>query len=203
MKVAKTGYTMSVGGTTTDSHMQTANYISDGLTEDLHMRFMSNQFRLDRQTSLSNSFSVGNVWANGGTVAGGASLLATLSANRQLFKSSSIQLTYDYSRLPSEYTGGSHRLSANLTASAGTKWSLYLYNTMMLDAQSSSTTADFNYTFASRWRVTMSGTMQSFSGSQYRDYDIGIARTLLGKDLLISYSTYNHRVFFDLEASRF
>jgi hypothetical protein len=203
IKVGHTGYSMALGTTTTNTHSNSFGFVSNGTSEDFHLQFNSSQFRLGKSTSLNNSVSVGNSWVQGNYGTGGLSILGTVGINQQLTQFANMQLTYDYSRQSYQLGGGSHRLSLNLMASMGSKWNFYLYNTLLLDATSSSTTADFNYVMAPRWTLMLTSTLETFSGSQYRDYDIGLARTILGRDLLVTYSTFNHRMFFSLQAARF
>jgi hypothetical protein len=73
----------------------------------------------------------------------------------------------------------------------------------MLDSGVTSLLADLSYNFARRWHLSALATIQSFTTGSYRDFQFGIARSIGGRDLLFSYSTYSHRVFFDLQASRF
>ncbi len=203
IKVGSSGYSMSLGTTTTNTHSNSFGFVSNGTSEDVHLQFNSSQFHLGKSTTLNNSISVGNSWVQGSYGTGGLSILGTVGLNQQITQFANMQLTYDYSRQTYQLGGGSHRLSLNLMASMGSKWNFYLYNTLLLDATSSSTTADFNYQLAPRWSLMLTSTLETFSGSQYRDYDIGVARTILGRDLLVTYSTFNHRMFFSLQAARF
>jgi hypothetical protein len=115
-----------------------------------------------------------------------------------------LQATYDFAKSPYALGFmGSHRLSSSLSMSAGNKWSLYAFGSMMLDAQNSSFVSDLNYQIAPRWRLSLASTLQTFNTAKFKDYTIGIGRSIGGRDFVFSYSTYTHRFFFDLQASRF
>src|SRR5207247_7131510 len=79
-KLAKTGYTYAVGGSAGITHVQTGTVRSDVATQAVQARFNSASFRLDKETTLTNYISVGNIWLSQGT--GGPSYLASVAANR-------------------------------------------------------------------------------------------------------------------------
>jgi hypothetical protein len=145
---------------------------------------------------------VGNIWADQGR--GGSSVVSSLTATRTLGAGASLQMTYDYAHQPDFITGGgNHRLSTSLLMNGGSKWNLYLFSTMALDAKNTSIISDLNYAIAPRWRFNLSTTIQEFATAHYKDFSFGIARTISGRDFLLSYSTLNRRLFFDFQASRF
>ena len=85
----------------------------------------------------------------------------------------------------------------------GSHWNFYMLSSMVLDARNSSVIGDLSYSIAPRWRLTFNSTMQQLATASYRDFAMGIARSVFGRDIVFSYSTFNHRFFFDLEAGRF
>lgn len=201
-KMGKSGYMMAIGATSSTMSQRTGDYQIRSLSQDLHTRFYSNPFKIDKKTTVSNYMTVGQAWNNTGS--SGLTMLTSITANHSIRPGANLNVTYDYSRESTTLGGmGNHRLSANFLASAGNKWSMYLYHSRLLDGPSSSTTGDFNFTFAPRWRMALTATMQQYSFSKYQDIEMGIARSIGGRDLVISYSTYNHRIFFNIEASRF
>lgn len=201
-KVGQTGFQYAIGGTASVSRTRALQYRNSTVSQGIHARFFSSPFRLDRNTTLTSYMTVGNLWTNQSN--SGQTVMASLSASRSFGGGASMQWTYDYTRQPTFLTaGGSHRLSANLFAGGGSKWSFYLFSSMMLDAPSTSLFSDLRYEFAPRWRFSLSATLQRFASSMYRDYEIGIARSIGGRDLILSYSTFTHRLFFDIQASRF
>jgi hypothetical protein len=201
-KVGKTGYMMAFGGTASTARTKTEGFASSVASEGIQTRFFSKPFSLGNGTTLTNYVTVGNAWTNQGR--SGPTLLTSLTANHTFRGGAALQVTYDYSHTPASLVNvGSHRLSTNFVMNGGSRWNLYFYNSTILDAGVSTTISDFNYAIAPRWRMTLSASVQRFSGSQFRDYQFGFARSISGRDFVLSYSTFSHRIFFDLEASRF
>src|SRR5207247_1886039 len=119
------------------THQRTGDLTTNVLTQGVQTRIFSKPFKLDRDTTLTNYVTLGNIWTNSGN--GGVSALASLTADRRLFKSANLQLTYDFTRQPTFITGGgNHRVSASFIANPGNKWSLSVFGSTMLDAPSSS-----------------------------------------------------------------
>ena len=199
-RLGATGYYYALGTTTAMQQVASGPYRTWVQSQDVHARIYSNPVRLDRDTVVTNNFTVGNVWANQG---GGASVIASLAASRRL-RGASLQLAYDYTQGPTLLaTEGHHRLSLSLITTASGRWSTAVAGSMMLDAASSSLMANVSYAVAPRWHLSLASSLQRFVGGQYRDYELGIGRTLGARELVFSYSTFSHRIFFDLEAGRF
>ena len=201
-KVANTGYTLALGATSSNARYSTLGLATNTITQGVQARFTSKQVKLDKFTSLSNYFTIGNTWANQGR--GGANVISSVTATRTLGRSASFQMTYDYAKQPYYLVGsGSHRVSTNLLLNGGSRWNFYMLSSTVLDAKNTSLIGDLTYQVLPRWKFSFNSTMQQFASSSYRDYSIGIARTVLGRDVVLAYSTFNHRFFFDLEAGRF
>ncbi|MGC8666789.1 MAG: Ig-like domain-containing protein [Chthonomonadales bacterium] len=199
-RLGSTGYFYAVGTTTALQQVNSGPYRTRMQSQDVHARIYSNPFRLDRNTVLTSNFTVGNVWANHG---GGASVVASMAASRRL-PGASLQLAYDYTQGPVLLaTDGHHRLSLSLITTGSGRWSTAVSGSMMLDTTSSSLMANVSYTLAPRWHLSLASSLQRFMAGQYRDYELSIGRTLGARELVFSYSTFSHRIFFDLEAGRF
>jgi hypothetical protein len=201
-KVGNTGYRMALGATASMLNSQSLGYKSNLNTQGVQARFYSNPFRFDRATTLTNYMTVGNVWSNQGR--SGGSFTSSLTANRILGPGANLQATYDFIQTPVFLAeGGKHRLSANLLMSGGTKWNLMAFGSTILDGKNMSMVGDFNYAIAPRWRLSVAATLQQVSTASYRDFAFSLARSIGGRDIGITYSTFTHRVYFDLQASRF
>jgi hypothetical protein len=201
-KVGKTGYMMAYGATASTIHNKNEGFSNSVASEGLQTRFFSKPFSLGGGTTLTNYITVGHTWTSQGR--SGPSLLSTLTANHTFRGGASLQMTYDFTETPAALIdSGKHRLSTTFAMNGGDKWNLFFYNSMLLDARVNTTITDFNFALAPRWRLTLSATLQQFAGSQFRDYQLGFARSIGGRDFVLSSSTYSHRFFFDLEASRF
>jgi hypothetical protein len=201
-KLGKSGYMMAYGATASAAHYKNEGFANNVASEGIQTRFFSKPVTLGRGTTVTNYITVGHAWTNQGR--SGPSLLSTITANHTFSGGASLQMTYDYNETPAALIDtGKHRLSTTFAMNGGGKWNLFVYNSMLLDARVATTITDFNFAIAPRWRITLAATLQQFAGSQFRDYQFGFARSLGGRDFVLSYSTYSHRIFFDLEASRF
>lgn len=200
-QLGKTGYTYAVGGTTGYSLSQTGDLHNRAMTEGIQTRFFSKPLSLDKSTTITNYLTVGHLWSNQGN--SGNTMIASLAANKT-FKGANLQLTYDYTKQPLFVAeGGNHRVTANFLASAGTKWNVYLLGSTLLDGPNSSMLGELNYMFAPRWRMLFSATAQKFSTGNYQDFELGLGRNIGGREVVLSYGTFTHRWYFDLQASRF
>ncbi len=200
--VGKTGYLFAWGGTASAGRTEAEGFRSSTLSQGIQARFFSTAFRVDKNTTLTNYITVGQLWTNRGH--SGTSALASVTAIHSLRGGGNLQLTYDFTRQPTVFTaGGSHRLTMSFYASRGSKWYLSLYGNTFLDAPNSSLIADFRYSVVPRWYLSFGATVQRFSSADYRDFTFGITRSIGGRDVTLSYSTLSHRIFFDIDASRF
>ena len=199
-KLGKSGYMMAVGGNTGAMRFQSGDFKTSTFHRGVQTRLFSKPFNLDGKTTLTHNVSVGQIWANQGM--SGESVMTSLSATRQI-GGANLQLGYDYTKQPTFVTEGRHRVSGNLLASGGSKWNFFFYGSTMLDAPSSSLIGDFSYAFLPRYRLTLSTTVQRFAVGTFTDHEIGIGRVIGGREFILSYSTYNHRFYFNLEAGRF
>jgi hypothetical protein len=190
----------SLGANVSTTRTRSAGFSSYNLTEGVQARVFTPGIRLDSRTSVSNALSVGHTWSARGPA--GSSLYATVNAMRSLGRNSSLQMGYDFVRRPVSYSEGDHRVSLSLSSS-DMRWGLYVYNTLVLDTGSMSLFGDVYYGIAPRWRLALSATAQRFDSGSYSDVIVGLARSIGGRDVVLSYSTLNHRFTLDLEATRF
>jgi hypothetical protein len=200
--VGRTGYMMALGATTAIGETHAGDVKFRNFTRGIQSRFFSRPVNLDRQTQVTNYFTIGQMWASNGQ--SGQAVTASLTATRALRQNANLTLTYDYTKTPGfAQFGGNHRLSLSMSAMAGQKWSLFLYNTLMLDASNASFTGDLSYFLSNRWRLSFVANIQRFSTVNYRDFEMGVAHNIGGREVVVSWSTFNRRLFFDIEASRF
>ncbi len=199
-RVGATRAYYSMGANVSTSRTRSGDYSSYGLTRGVQARVFTPSVRLDRATSLSNALTVGHTWSE--RSASGTSIMASLTAMRSLGGNSSLQLGYDYVHQPVSYSEGDHRVSMSLSANEQ-RWGLYLYNTAVLDAGVLSIVGDVHYTLAPRWRIAVSASSHRHSVGSYTDIIMSLARNVGGRDVVLSYSTLNHRFMLDLEATRF
>ena len=74
---------------------------------------------------------------------------------------------------------------------------------MGIDSLSQSLTGQVSYNLTKAWRVELLQSFYRFNGFGALDSEIGIARKLGQRELLLYYSTQYHRVLFELAASQF
>jgi len=199
-KLRKTAALYALGANASTTRLASGDIKSYSLSEGIHARLFTPSVRLDRSTTLSNAVSVGHQWNNHGT--GGAVVYATVSAMRSLGGNRTLQVGYDFVHQPVSVTEGDHRLSLSLGASDA-RLGVYLYNTLMLDTGAMSLIGDVQLSLAPRWRLGVSASAQRYLSGSYTDVIVGLARNIGGRDVVLSYSTFNHRIMLDLEATRF
>lgn len=201
VKVSRTGYLMALGANLSTTTTASDVSRSSTTTRGLQARFMGRPWQVDRVTSVTNSMTLGHQWSSEGR--SGASTVGSLIGTRALGGGASLQLTYDYSKqgAVSSY-GGSHRTSASLS-SYTPRSSLTLLGTYTLDAAESGLVVSADYQLVRRWRLYTNATVQRFAAANYSDVEIGISRSLGGRDVMLSYSTFEHRVLLDLVTTRY
>ncbi len=200
--MGKTGYFYTIGTSSNISRTAEAGIRQDIFTQSISMRANSSPFKLDHDTTLTHSFSIGEVMASGAS--GGTSLLSSLSLTHTFGATANLQLSYDFTHQPyTIYGEGQHRISASFFASGRNKWYLTLYASDMLDAPNSSLLSDFSYSIAPKWRVALMTTMQQYGAATYKDFDLGLAYDIGGRDVILSWSSLEHRISLRLGAAQF
>lgn len=200
--LGRTGYSLAFGATAGMSRSKIGDYAFNGSSQGVHARMFSQPFRMDRDTTLSNNISFGHTWTTQGR--SGVFLDTSLMASRSLGPGSSLQAIYSFTQRPTFLAfGGRHRLSVGLTAGAPNKWTLFLNGNAMLDTNNLGLFGEFSYTFLPRWRFSLGANLQQFGTATYRDFEFTLGRTVGGRDLSLYYSTFSHRFYFDIQASRF
>ncbi|MCX6358210.1 MAG: hypothetical protein NT029_00230 [Armatimonadetes bacterium] len=201
VKVKRTGYMVAVGANVSNTTTASGSHRSSSTSRGLQARFYSRPWQLDRLTSVTNSVALGHQWTSAGR--SGASTVGSLIGTRALGGGASLQMTYDYSQQGvGTSSGGSHRTSASLNAYTP-RSSLSLLGTYTLDAAESGLVASADYQFVRRWRLYTNATVQRFAAANYSDVEFGISRSLGGRDVMLSFSTFEHRVMLDLVTSRY
>ena len=78
-----------------------------------------------------------------------------------------------------------------------------LFGTTYLDSQNASFLADAAYRLNKDWRVLTSATLQTMPGQNFSDLEFTLGRRIGAREVQLTYSTFNHRLSFDLTATRF
>ncbi len=197
------GLFYTLGSTVTSSQASGSNLAVNETTEALTMRAYTRPRALDRRTSLTTSFTVGQLWTsdNGSGPLG----LATLSLDHTIPHGGAMNLTYDLISQPRTIdTGdGHHRISLTYTLAGNKHLQMSLLGITYLDANDTTFLVDAAYRIDSRWRLITSITLQSFEGASYRDLEFTLGRRIGARELQLTYSTFFHRFSMDFTATRF
>jgi hypothetical protein len=197
-----TGYRYALGATASSTHIGAQSYSNTTASQGVHVRMFNRPVHLDSVTTLSHTWSIGQAWADGGR--GGVTMLSSLTASRMIGAAGNVQLSYDFMRLPGSYVdSGQHRLSSTLYLGAGTKASMFIYGSTLLDAPYRSLSGEARYNFARRWHLGVSANVQEMSSVDYQDYEFSVTRSIGLRELSITFSTLSHRFYFDMQAARF
>jgi len=174
-----------------------------GFQQVLHVRMIGNPVHLDRSTTLTHTWSIGQAWATGGR--GGTTLLSTLSASRTVGSAGTVQLSYDLMKQPVNYVryGPAPRQLHDLPRRRH-EGDLLPVRSTLLDAPYRSLTGDARYNFARRWQrrhvrersADVVGKLPGLRGKS-------VAQHRPCANISITFSTLSHRFYFDMEASRF
>ncbi len=172
-------------------------------TEGVNMRAFSRPITLDRRTSLLSSLTIGQQWSSQGH--NGATTQATISMDHTLNGGGSMNLTYDYLTQPTGFliSDGKHRLSATYSMLVQKRLQVRVSGSTYLDVQDAGFLADMSYRLNNNWRLLSSATLQRFGESSYQDLEFTLGRKIGAREIQLTYSTFNHRISFDLTATRF
>ena len=171
--------------------------------ENVTFRAFTRPIPLDKRTTLTNSFTVGEAWT--GHSGSGATALATLSLDRTLRGGGNVNLTYDFVQQPQGLyvSTGKHRISGSYNVTSGKRLQLTINGTMYMDVSDSSVLADMTYRVNSHWRVIGSLTLERFQGQSYSDLEIILGRRIGARELQLGYSTLLRRLSLDLTSTHF
>ena len=172
-------------------------------SEQVSFRAYTRPFKLDTRTTLTNSFSAGQLWD--GPTNTGVLGLATLSLDHTLSGGGAINLTYDFATRPQHIldSGGKHRVSLAYNVTNNKHVQLSVFGSTYLDAADSSLFADAAYRLNKDWRILTQATIQRSQGQTYKDLEFTLGRRIGARELELTYSTYNKRISFDLTATHF
>lgn len=176
-------------------------------THTAGVRLFTAPLPLSRQSTLTQSLSVGQTFLSGSRARkGGASILGTVALNHALGRQGSTSLTYDYTQTPQQnvtLASGQHRLGANLFAARGDRWNLSLTGTHTLDGAYSTLYGNLSFGLGGPWRGRVALTASRFSGFRYQDVEYALVRRIAGRDIALYYSTTSRRFQLDLTGARF
>lgn len=188
--------------TNTQSHDTTISAYEEA-TEGVNLRAFTRPLILDKRTTLVNSLTVGQQWSDKGH--NGATTQATIAMDRTLQGGGSLNLTYDYLTQPTGalVSDGKHRLSGTYALLLRKRFQVRISGSTYLDVPDSGVLADLSYKIDNHWRFLGSATLQRFGATSYQDLEFTLGNRIGARELQLTYSTFTHRISFDLTATRF
>jgi hypothetical protein len=172
-------------------------------TEGVNLRAFTRPIALDKRTTLVNSLTLGQQWSDKGHT--GATTQATIAMDHTLPGGGSVNLTYDFLTQPTGalVSDGKHRLTGTYSMLLQKRLQVRISGTTYLDVQDAGVLADLSYRLDSHWRFLGAATLQRFGSSSYQDLEFTLGHRLGARELQLTYSTFSHRISFDLTATRF
>ena len=171
------------------------------------VRLSASPVALNRQTSLQQSYSLGQTWTQGSSAerrSGGASVQGTLALTHRMGRLGAGTLTYDYAQTPQfADTYGRHRLGGSLFLGNGDRWNLSLTGSQSLDTTFATLYGSLGFALSGPWRGRVTLSTSRVSGFGYSDLEYALIRRIGGRDISVYYSTSLRRVQVDLTGARF
>jgi hypothetical protein len=172
-------------------------------TQGLTFRTFSRPIPINRRTTLTNSFSLGQVWSDQNN--GGFTSMATLALDHTLRGGSTVRMTYDFVNRPAALfaSGGKHRFSLDYSLTSSRRFTASVYGIAFADNPDSTLYADAIYQIDKNWRLIGVATLQRFAGESFDDFQVTIGRRIGAREVQFTYSTFNRRFSLDFMATRF
>ncbi|MCW3052624.1 MAG: Organic solvent tolerance protein OstA [Chthonomonadales bacterium] len=188
--------------TNTMSHDTSINSYEEA-TEAINFRAFTRPLILDKRTTVVNSLSLGQQWSDKGH--NGATTQATIAMDHTLPGGGSLNLTYDFLSQPtgSLISDGKHRISGTYSLLLQKRFQIRITGSTYLDVPDTGILADMSYRIDNHWRLLGSATIQRFGDASYQDIEFTLGHRLGARELQLTYSTFTHRISFDLTATRF
>ncbi|MCW3095776.1 MAG: Organic solvent tolerance protein OstA [Chthonomonadaceae bacterium] len=197
-------FTMGTSLITTNTTSHDASIASySEATEAVNLRAFTRPLILDKRTTLVNSLTVGQQWSDKGH--NGTTTQATIAMDHTLPGGGSVNLTYDYLVQPPSIfvSEGKHRVSGTYAMLVQKRFQVRVSGSAYLDVPDSGVLADMSYKIDNHWRFLGSATIQRFGSASYQDLEFTLGHRLGARELQLTYSTFTHRISFDLTATRF
>jgi hypothetical protein len=171
--------------------------------QEATFRAFTRPISLDTRTTLTSSFTYGHLWSPTSVVTG-AEGIGEVAISRAIGGNALLGLNYSYRSMPTGLMGfnGKSLVSLNYSVSLNKRLQFTLFGSSYLDATSTSVLGDVAYRLNNDWRLLSAVTLQEYGGVNYNDLEFTIGRRVGARELQLTYSTYAHRISFDLTATR-
>lgn len=156
--------------------------------------------RLSPSTVATTALTAGRNLA-GSTSGGVANFIFSLS--QRVGSSANLSVNYMYDQRPGFGPGNRHRVGGQFLLTRGNKWSLSTIGNYSLDGGSASLFGQLSYYISEGLRVDLRSTYFRTRNFPFSDYEIAIAKTLMGRDLIVYWSKQRHRIQVEYAAATF
>jgi len=199
-KVHKTPLTLYYGLTASDSNTKFHDSSQHVQNVGVRLRGQFDTFQLDKATSLSTNFSVGQQWgtSDGIAIYGAAGLSRAMPWG-------SVNLNYDYSgdnTLSTALSGGRQRMSLETNYQRG-RTDLSLLASRSLDANWSSLYGDLSYRVSGLFRFSTGYSVDQYLSDHSLDYNVMFSYRIGVREVGLVWSRSTHRLGFEILGARF
>ena len=152
--------------------------------------------------SLNNNLTLRSLW---GTTTGPAVAYYS-GVSYSLPGSGMFTVSYTFDQRPTIQTiinQAHHNLSATASITPIPALRASIYGNMGVDSLSRSLAGELSYKITPSWRFSMLNSFYQFTELAHTDYQLGIARKLGPRELVLFYSTRREQILFEIAASQF
>ncbi len=187
-------------------------------THGLDFRFFTAPLHPDHHTNLTDGVTVGQSWNASGqhslTVLGTMGLTRTMSGHGNL----NLNYTYRYDPLLSQLSAApspsnplgslyrsasQQRLSLNYSVAPRPRLSVSVTGSYGLPLSDSNLFALMSYRVNTNWALAVGSSWDRYASARYQETDLSVSRRILGRDLILTYSTQTKKVGFDIGSAGF
>lgn len=184
-------------------------------TQGLDLRFFTAPFRFGKNTTLSNSLTVGQTWQRGASrnapiVLGTLGLQQAMPMKGRL----NVNYTYRYDPLLNHYSDSSlighynqaasqHRMNLGYSSSPSKKVSMSLMANLGWPQSTTNMYSTLNYRYSDDWQLGLSMFHTKYYNSTFDAAELSLTRRIFNRSVIFTYSTDTHKIRFDFGAGTF
>ncbi|BDI28310.1 hypothetical protein CCAX7_003610 [Capsulimonas corticalis] len=184
-------------------------------TEGLDMRFYTAPIHFGKDTSLSNSLTVGQTWSRGASQTS-PTLLGTLGLQRvmPMHGRLNVNYTYRYDPLLSHYSDSTlaglynqaasqHRMNIGYSATPSKKLLMSFSTNLGWPQNTTNLFSTVSYKYNDDWQLGLSTFYSKYFTGSYNATELSLTRRVFNRSIVFTYSTDTHKVRFDFGAGTF
>jgi hypothetical protein len=192
-------------------------------TQNIASRLNTTPYAIAKNTTLSQSVSVGQTWLQGrratgagGTGAAGTTWEGITQVNHNLPRLGTVGLTYQYRQAPQlpgtdpSFANPRHFVSVSsylgntaATPGKGFSYQFQLQASRALDRPQSNLSSGIRFSFGGPWSGQVRFNRSTFRNFGYQEVEYAVVRRISGRDFAVYYSTLSRRFQLDLSGARF